>query len=44
MQDIHFRYTLLPEVLRGIDLEIRFGERIGLIRSTGSGKVLSLMC
>ena len=36
---IHFRYAPeLPEVIRGLDLEIRRGERIGLIGSTGSGK------
>ena len=32
----------LPEVLRGIDLEIRRGERIGIIGSTGSGKSTTL--
>ena len=36
---VHFRYgPERPEVLRGLDLEIRSGERIGLIGSTGSGK------
>ena len=36
---VHFRYgPEQPEVLRGIDIEIRRGERIGLIGSTGSGK------
>jgi len=32
----------LPEVLMGIDLEIRKGERIGIIGSTGSGKSTTL--
>jgi ABC-type multidrug transport system fused ATPase/permease subunit len=36
---VHFRYTPdQPEVLKGLDLEIRRGERIGLIGNTGSGK------
>ena len=40
---VHFAYgTELPEVLRGIDLEIRRGERIGIIGSTGSGKSTTL--
>ena len=35
----YFSYgTEQPEVLRGLDLEIRCGERIGLIGVTGSGK------
>jgi len=40
---MHFAYAPeLPEVLRGIDLEIRRGERIGIIGSTGSGKSTTL--
>jgi ATP-binding cassette subfamily B protein len=39
LQAVHFRYEPeQPEVLRGVDLEIRHGERIGLIGSTGCGK------
>ena len=36
---VHFSYSSgLPEVLQGLDLEIKRGERIGLIGATGSGK------
>lgn len=39
LQGVRFKYAReLPEVLQGLDLEIRRGERIGLIGSTGSGK------
>jgi len=39
LEGVHFRYgPELTEVLAGVDLEIRKGERIGLIGSTGSGK------
>jgi ATP-binding cassette subfamily B protein len=39
LQAVRFRYAPeLLEVLQGVDLEIRRGERIGLIGSTGSGK------
>lgn len=39
LEAVHFRYTRdQPEVLHGLNLEIRRGERIGLIGSTGSGK------
>jgi ABC-type multidrug transport system fused ATPase/permease subunit len=39
LQGASFSYAPeLPEVLQGLDLEIRRGERIGLIGSTGSGK------
>lgn len=36
---VYFRYSSdQPEVLKGLDLEIKRGEHIGLIGSTGSGK------
>lgn len=39
LHDLHFRYTPEgPWVLRGIDLQIPRGSRIGLIGTTGSGK------
>ena len=39
LQGLSFSYgDQLPEVLKGVDLEIRRGDRIGLIGSTGSGK------
>lgn len=39
LRRVRFRYaSQLPEALQGLNLEIRRGERIGLIGSTGSGK------
>jgi len=39
LEGVCFRYgPQQPDVLKGLDLEIRRGERIGLIGSTGSGK------
>ena len=39
LESIHFRYEQdQPKVLCGLNLQIRRGERIGLIGSTGSGK------
>jgi len=39
LEGVSFRYSPeLPEVLQGVNLEIRRGERVGLIGSTGSGK------
>ncbi len=43
LEGVRFRYgPEQPEVLQGLDLEIRRGERIGLIGSTGSGKSTTL--
>ena len=39
LQSVSFRYAPeMPEVLRALTLEIRRGERLGLIGGTGSGK------
>ncbi len=39
LEGLHFRYgPEQPEVIQGLDLEIRKGECIGLIGNTGSGK------
>ena len=39
LENVCFRYSPdLPDVIQGLNLEIRRGERIGLIGSTGSGK------
>ena len=43
LEDVCFRYgPELPSVLQGVNLEIRRGERIGLIGSTGSGKTTTV--
>lgn len=42
-EDVHFAYAPdLKEVLTGLTIEVRRGERIGLIGSTGSGKSTTL--
>ena len=39
LKNIHFRYAAnQSEVIKGLDLKINAGERIGVIGSTGSGK------
>ena len=39
LHDVNFCYSSdQPDVLRGVNIEIRRGERIGLIGTTGSGK------
>lgn len=43
LESVHFRYGVdQPEVLQCLDLEVRRGERIGLIGSTGSGKTTAV--
>lgn len=43
LNGVYFRYGEQdPEVLLGVDLKIRRGERIGLIGSTGSGKTTTV--
>jgi len=43
--DVHFRYGNRP-ILRGVDLDIRPGEMIGLVGHSGSGKstLVNLIC
>jgi len=39
ISDLHFRYSQnLPWVLKGIELDVKAGERIGIIGRTGAGK------
>lgn len=43
LEGVRFSYSPeLPEVLRGIDLEISKGERVGIIGSTGCGKTTTM--
>ncbi|HLB63667.1 MAG TPA: ABC transporter ATP-binding protein [Anaerolineales bacterium] len=37
-EDVHFRYGAGPEVLRGVDLEIRRGDVIAVLGPNGAGK------
>ncbi|HHX62168.1 MAG TPA: ABC transporter ATP-binding protein [Epulopiscium sp.] len=37
-EDIHFSYDEDNPILKGIDLEVKVGERIAVVGSTGSGK------
>ena len=39
LQDVHFAYRKgAPEVLRGVNLEVRSGEVVAIVGATGSGK------
>ncbi|MQA79100.1 MAG: ATP-binding cassette domain-containing protein [Streptosporangiales bacterium] len=38
MRDVHFSYPSKPDVLRGIDLEVRRGELLAIVGQNGSGK------
>lgn len=38
LKDLHFSYPDKPDVLQGLDLLVRTGERVGLIGPNGAGK------